>query len=280
MKTMQMNIRNIRIVGAAVVTIIVACAQSASAAVIAYENFEGLTSANASLAGQGAGTGWNGTWNSGELGARLVSPGLDSSTVTARIHNGYGNAQSWRSFAPGITIGGAGYTDTVYYGVTARIGATDTGQALVGLGGVGETQIGKANSNDNWVISARSVSFTLLTIDSGVAITKDVENRLVLRLDYSGSGMQATLWVNPLNESSPFALQTGVNALTQNQRTTATINSAGTITGSRFDNIQVGSSFGDALTIIPEPSSFVLLLLGGSLLLVLALRRRRAVTLS
>ncbi len=268
---------------------------TATAAV--YEGFEGLT-VDASLNGQGAGTGWSGTWSTQDRDVTVRSGGL--SYANGDVSHDGGD----RHIEVNITPAASGATDKLR-GVFARnLGSSialepgavwyisfltqidsqtaDHFEPIVAVGnpGSGNRLSGAGIVGSTWT-DAQSGAYIGESSNTGPNVAENVTHLLVAKIsaevdpgDSTLKFFRSELFLNPdstTEPATPDATKTKFNGSTADVQEIYSFVKVGDGNGGLWlvDDIRVGTSYSDV--VVPEPASLALLGLGG----LLAIGRRR-----
>ena len=267
---------------------------TANAALIAYEGFEDNTVGQVLDGNGNGGSGWVNDWNI--LNARASEVTVQSNTMSyaagaIEIDGGARMLRYTASEGSIQAIGGRNFptqTGTIYMSFLMQASANDNASARddfyqFGLTNSTYTGTGAPDINSpvsamdrNGTIQLRSGTSTSIdsTIDTGVGNTFF----LVLRAektDASSTYNDLTLYINPdnaiegLNTNITTTIDSGLDL---SGNAAIAIRKAFLETGDTYllDEIRIGSTFADVITLVPEPATFCLAAVGLG-----GLRRRR-----
>lgn len=259
----------------------------ASAAVIAYESFDGAHDPDDSLAGY-SGSGLS-AWQLTSSNASITAPTTGASATITGPGTGFttGNGVTLQSSASqnvyavasflgsDLTPGGLLPNGTYYLSMLLDLTSDSTrftGMMIRNSAGGEVAYWGIASGNANWGIGSPGNASTVSHNVTG-------PTQLVLRLDISATGKSYKLFVNPLGEEgslTPNASSSHTNTSSIASIAIGVGNGGGSgsapTTIAIFDELIVATSWSDVVS-VPEPDRAMLLL--GSLGLMV-LRRRRA----
>jgi hypothetical protein len=237
--------------------VLLATAGSASAAIVAADDFNAYP--DGSIVGQGAGTGWSSSWIKQGNGVATVAEGK----VTT-------NDEGVRRSFPTIQA-----TGVVYYGVdmTFNADAASTSR-YAGISsmdfGSERIKFGKTWSETNFSFDGHNGSHS-----TGITIVPGVTYRIVasIQWDTSGGNGKLKMWVNPDLADYDIVLGTGSADASTSYGSSGNWNdgirlaSGGSgIANVTYDNLIIASSFAEAAA-IPEPNGIVAFAVAGMALL-------------
>lgn len=200
---------------------------------------------------------------------RLLSAEFDQRTdQSTRLYAGFTVSFTSLPFSKGVYTAGS-------YFAHFRVKQANVFYALVGANTEGAVSgyFRLAVANSTWNSAA--------TVEFPQDLQLGVSYNVVVRLDLGTD--QATLWVNPTDESSPSVTATDplsfatspINSFALRQGPSGTSQAGGASGQSMFDNLVVATKFSEAL-VVPEPSVWSFLTLGVTAFLWPQSRRRLA----
>lgn len=252
---------------------------------IAYDNFESYAAGD--LNANSGGTGWGGAW-SADTSVDVVAKSLSYSSGSVTINGGSKAVEAGadnvealvsRNF-PSQTTGPV-YMSFLFQGITSVDDVISVGLKEDGTGTHPYRNLAGVNFGSNGgAINAEvyGVDTTQARTDTGTTAVAGTTYFLVARISKSGGDFQsADVLVNPTSTTEPGSGWTNRNFAdnTSNLLDLFRIRTAIMDTGDGFfiDEVQIGTTYDDVVTPIPEPGSIVLLLAG--LLGLLVIPRRK-----
>jgi len=188
-------------------------------------------------------------------------------------------AGSWQDDQLGLS-GGAHSSDVIYYGFDANILSWPTGagayfalfkdtstanffaRTFVTNAGPGEVRFGVANQS----------ATTATAVFWGSTVATGTWHRIIVRLDQTGVDAVSTMWIDSSLETDPSISAFDATTVTNLPVIAFALRQSNAQQGtSLVDNLIVATDFA---TVVPEPSTMVLV--GAGLVGLLAMRRRRA----
>jgi hypothetical protein len=234
---------------AAAVAGLALCAQTARAALIAYDSFD-YTAGTGVLANQSGGTGWSGTWGAGTN--NVVAPGQTFSKNGSALpasgnssETAGGNVGNFRSLPSTISSG------TVYVSLLAKLDGGTPGNAYAGVslfnGGSENIFIGQPSGKAFWGLD-QATSQQLTTVP------EDATTHLfVVQIDY-GAGTAGNDRVRMYVDPTPgLAAPDVAPAIDVSTTRSASFNQIRIQSGANqvaFDELRVASDYASA---VPEP---------------------------
>ena len=250
-----------------VVAVAIFAVAQAKAALITNETFSYADGDLATVSG-GIWAPYSGTTALNVSGGHAVVTDASSQDDALNFGAGHSNDVLFASFDVTVTslpraVPGyfAFFKDSTSFNFAARVyGSNDAGSVRFGIANVGgaATNVGVAF----W----------------GSSVALGSTNKIVIRLDQTGASFVSTLWLNPTQITDPSVTASDVGAISLINVQAFALRQASTSTGAgteNVDNLLIGTTFGDVVAAIPEPSTVALVGLG--ILGSLAFRRRRSV---
>lgn len=265
-----------------IVSLFMASALPGSAALIAWDAFNGYNAG--ALNGQGKGFGWSNNWSGATDFQVTTASGLTHSSNTSSggtMNTGTSTAAAFsginRNFATPISA-----TGDVYFGFLMQQPTGNSPRAAgISLSGGASTQVfaGAWDNTTFWQLTRNIPTNQFGSISTTVS-ESTATIFFVLKMELTGGNDTARLFVNPANAAAltgagnasyvftsgtnNFAAPTGLSLFRQNQ-------ASGGVGNVSIDEVRVGTAAADMFTLIPEPSTALL----GALGLLGLLRRRR-----
>lgn len=218
-----------------------------------------LVSSGAATINQGDATG--GRDDAARLLSSTVDPSVDNTT---KLYASLSVSFSALPFESGTSVGSyfAHFKSSAANEFYGRLGASTVGATA------GSFRVGIGT--ETWGAA---------TVFAPQDLALNTTYNLVVRYDLAAD--RATLWVNPVDESSPSVTSTDapsyaagtINAFALRQGTSAVSGNNGAPGVLAVDDLRVATSFAEA---VPEPGGAALALLGGCVLLVLRRGRQRS----
>lgn len=270
----QRNSRWATVVAVALAALL--CLGQAHATLIAYDDFESYTPGSDLNTGAG-GIGWTTDWTAGggytanDVTA-VSSPNLNQLTSIEVTDSGGTDPLLSRSFTP--------QTGTLYLGLQLRMNsAMDDSEQLLQLfldnggGWANGVSTGLRNLGNTNPIMARSSG----TTDDGPVAAVDTTYQIVMKVSKSVPGNYDTVqvFIDQLTEGTANASVTAdsnVATLSRFNMRTFSFDAADAV---YLDELRVATTYAEALALIPEPSTVMLLACGGWVLVRAARRRKR-----
>ena len=245
---------------------------SASAALIAYDNFESYT-AGGDLNGGSGGTGW---------GSNTWSGGAGDVTVVSGVMPGYGQSMKITDVGDTAKIISraleTSQTGTVYMGMLFRVGQLDSDdfvQFYANNGGDANSGASTGAKNATGLPLFARVGGNVNNVNSSTNAVANTTFQLVLKIENETGGASTTnydranLFIDQATEGTSDAssgANSSVSALSAFNVRTFSFESGDVV---YVDELRIATTYAEA---IPEPGSFALAVLG---LLGLRGRRRR-----
>lgn len=246
---------------------------------IAYDGFDystvdnpGDDTGDIDLFGNNGGSGWSNAWSgAGGLGSNFItSPGFGATAGSLPVSgnksslsgNNNGNFRS-----PSITPDADGAT--VYISFLGDVDAGEYAGISLFDGGSENLFLGKPFAEANWGIAGAGPNALSSTPASALSL-------LVYRIDFGalngGNDTRIRLYVNPAVGTEPLTADATAQRGDFVWDQIRVQSGGGTVTGA-FDEIRIGTAYGDVAA-VPEPVTAVTLLSGLGVLV--GLQRRRA----